>query len=89
MRTQERSTAWRVLRIPIFRNLLVANLISDIGTFMQNVGAAWMMVSFGVGPTYVALTQTASALPFFLLALFAGSVGDVVDRRKLVLLTET
>ena len=66
----------------------MADLVSDIGTFMQNVGAAWLMVSFGVGPAYVALTQTAASLPFFLLAPVAGSVGDVVDRRKLVLLTE-
>jgi MFS family permease len=84
-----KSSAWRPLRIPIFRRLLLADLVSDIGAFMQSVGAAWMMVSFGAGPTFVALTQTASALPFFLLAPIAGSVGDVVDRRKLVLFTET
>src|SRR5438132_441245 len=84
-----KSSAWRPLRVPIFRNLLVANLVSDIGTFMQNVGAAWMMVSFGVGPAYVALIQTAAALPFFVLAPVAGSVGDIVDRRKLILFTET
>ena len=79
---------WQPLRIPLFRNLLLANLVSDIGTFMQNVGAAWLMVSFKVGPAYVALTQTAAALPFFLLAPIAGPVGDIVDRRKLVLSTE-
>jgi MFS family permease len=47
------------------------------------------MVSLGAGPMYVALTQTASSLPFFLLALPAGSAGDIVDRRKLILYTET
>jgi MFS family permease len=56
---------------------------------MQSVGAAWMMVSLNAGPLYVALTQTASALPFFLLALPAGAIGDIVDRRKLILSTET
>src|SRR5271170_1203728 len=56
---------------------------------MQSVGAAWMMVSLGAGPIYVALTQTASSLPFFLLALPAGSAGDIVDRRKLILFTES
>jgi MFS family permease len=59
-----------------------------MGTFMQNVGAAWLMVSLGAGPTFVALTQTASTLPFFLLALPAGAIGDIVDRRKLILYTE-
>src|SRR5271154_6819742 len=80
---------WRPLRVTVFRNLLVADVISDAGTFMQNVGAAWLMVSLGAGPIYVALTQTASSLPFFLLALPAGSAGDIVDRRKLILATES
>jgi MFS family permease len=79
---------WSPLRVPTFRNLLIADVISDIGTFMQSVGAAWLMVSLGAGPMYVALTQTASSLPFFLLALPAGSIGDIVDRRRLILVTE-
>jgi MFS family permease len=80
---------WQPLRQPLFRNLLIADAASDIGTFMQSVGAAWLMVSLGAGPIYVALTQTASSLPYFLLALPAGSAGDIVDRRKLVLFTES
>jgi MFS family permease len=83
------SSFWQPLRVTVFRNLLLANLVSDIGTFMQTVGAAWLMVSFGKGPAYVALTQTASSLPFFLFAPLAGAIGDVVDRRRLVLFTET
>ena len=75
--------------MPTFRNLLVADVVSDIGTFMQNVGAAWLMVSLGAGPIYVALTQTAASLPYFLLALPAGSAGDILDRRKLILFTES
>jgi hypothetical protein len=81
-------TLWRPLRTPLFRNLLIADVMSDIGTFMQTVGAAWLMVSLGAGPMYVALTQTASALPFFVFALPAGSIGDIVDRRRLILYTE-
>src|SRR6059058_6371426 len=79
---------WRPLRTPLFRNLLLADVLSDIGTFMQTVGAAWLMVSLGAGPMYVALTQTASALPFFVFALPAGAIGDIVDRRRLILYTE-
>src|SRR5712692_1730142 len=79
---------WRPLRTPLFRNLLLADVMSDIGTFMQTVGAAWLMVSLGAGPMYVALTQTASALPFFVFALPAGAIGDIVDRRRLILYTE-
>ena len=83
------SSLWRPLQMPTFRNLLLANVVSDIGTFMQSVGAAWLMVSLHAGPIYVALTQTASSLPFFLLALPAGSAGDILDRRKLILATES
>jgi MFS family permease len=72
------SKPWRPLRSSTFRNLLIANVVSDVGTFMQNVGAAWLMVSLNAGPMYVALTQTASALPFFVLALPAGAIGDIV-----------
>ena len=84
---QERSL-WSPVRVPAFRHLLMANVLSDIGTFMQSVAAAWLMVSFGAGPLFVALTQTASSLPFFVLALPAGVVGDIVDRRRLLLFTE-
>jgi len=86
---QGASSLWRPLRSSTFRNLLVADVVSDVGTFMQSVGAAWLMVSLHAGPIYVALTQTASSLPFFLLALPAGSAGDIFDRRKLILATES
>jgi MFS family permease len=81
-------STWRPLHLPMFRNLMIADLVSDMGTFMQGVGAAWLMVSQGAGPLLVALTQTASAFPFFLLALPAGALGDIFDRRKLILTTE-
>lgn len=55
---------------------------------MQTVGAAWLMTSLTTSTLYVALIQTASALPFFVLALPAGSIGDIFDRRKLILTTE-
>src|SRR5579862_3894425 len=79
---------WHPLRMALFRNLLIADLISDIGTFMQSMGAAWLMTSLTNRAVYIALIQTASAAPFFLLALPAGSLGDIFDRRKLILCTE-
>jgi MFS family permease len=88
-RSPEISSLWRPLRTSAFRNLVVADVVSDVGAFMQSTGAAWLMVSLNAGPMYVALTQTASALPFFLFALPAGAIGDIVDRRKLILYTET
>src|ERR1700756_3102805 len=85
----ELTSLWRPLRVSSFRNLIIADVVSDVGAFMQSTGAAWLMVSLNAGPMYVALTQTASALPFFLFALPAGAIGDIVDRRKLILFTET
>src|SRR5438132_13257761 len=76
---------WRPLRTPIFRSLLIADVMSDIGTFMQTVGAAWLMVCLGAGPMYVALTQKTSALPFFVFALPAGATGDIVAPPRLIL----
>jgi MFS family permease len=72
----------------LFRNLLIADFASDVGAFMQGVGAAWLMTSLSRSPLQIALIQTASALPFFILALPAGSIGDIADRRKLILGTE-
>lgn len=85
---KEAGDLWRPLRTPIFRQLLLADVVSDIGTFMQGVGSAWLMVSIGASPLFVALTQTASTLPFFLFALPAGAIGDIVDRRSLILYAE-
>src|SRR5258706_16240371 len=87
--SRELTSLWRPLRVSSFRNLIIADVVSDIGAFMQSTGAAWLMVALNAGPMYVALTQTASALPFFVFALPAGAIGDIVDRRKLILYTET
>jgi MFS family permease len=81
--------AWRPLRNKYFRSLLIADFVSDVGSFFQAVGAAWLMTSLTTSPLYIALIQTASALPFFLLAIPAGTMGDIIDRRKLILGTET
>jgi MFS family permease len=77
-----------LLRTHGYRNLLLANLSSDIGTYLQTVGAAWLMVSLGAGPMKVALIQTATALPYVFVALPAGALGDIIDRRRLILAAE-
>ncbi|MET4105161.1 MFS transporter [Hymenobacter sp. UYP22] len=77
------------LRIPIFRMLWIASFVSNIGTWMQNVGAVGLMTELTASPVLVALLQTASALPVFLLSLPAGALADLVDRRRMLLLTQT
>jgi MFS family permease len=76
---------WAPLRRPPFRALWIASLASNLGTWTQNVGAAWLMTSLAPEPFLVALVQAASSLPFFLLAIPAGALADVVDRRRLAL----
>ena len=55
---------------------------------MQNVGAAWAMTTMAPSALLVALVQTATNLPVFLLGVPAGAIGDIVDRRKLLLVTQ-
>ncbi len=77
------------LREPIYRALWIATVASNIGTWMQDVGAAWLMTSIAPSPAMVALVRSASSLPIFLLALPAGALADVVDRRRLLIATQT
>lgn len=81
---------WSPLRQPVFRALWIASAVSTIGTWMHDVAAAWLMTTLAPNsPLLVALMQAAASLPFFLLALPAGAIADVVDRRKLLLLTQS
>ena len=80
--------AWAPLRSPLFRALWLAGLASNIGTWMHDVGASWLMTSLTKNEQMNALVSAASALPMFLLALPAGALADIVDRRKLVVFTQ-
>src|SRR5262245_35842160 len=83
------ASTWSPLRYPVFRSVGIASVASNIGTWMQSVGAAWLMTSLTPSPLLVALMQTAVSLPVLLLGLPAGALADVVDRRKLLLVTES
>ena len=82
------ASAWAPLRHPVFRGVWTASFASGIGTWMQNVGGAWLMSSLAASPMMVALIQSATSFPAFLLALPAGALADVVDRRRLLLFTQ-
>jgi MFS family permease len=73
------------LSFPVFRALWIATIVSNVGTWMHDVGAAWLMTSLSPSPLLVALVQAATTLPMFLLALPAGALADIVDRRKMLL----
>jgi MFS family permease len=65
--------------------LWLAVLVSDIGTWMQVVGAQWLLVGLPNAATLVALVQTADTLPDVLLALPGGVLADAFDRRRLLI----
>ena len=76
---------WAPLAIPVFRILWIAQLGSNIGTWMQTVGAQWYLVESAAGAVIIALVQTASLAPALLLSLPAGVLSDSLDRRKLLI----
>ena len=88
MKPQPPTSAWSPFAYPVFRWLWIATVVSNIGTFMQSVGAAWLMTSLSKSPVIVALVQSASIFPMFLLALPAGALADIIDRRRLLLVTQ-
>jgi MFS family permease/quinol monooxygenase YgiN len=89
LKVPEAVSPWSPLAEPIFRALWIATVASNIGTWMEDVGESWLMVSLTTSPILVALVETAGSLPIVLLAVPAGAFADVVDRRRLLLITQS
>ena len=83
-RTVDPVSAWAPLRVRAFRALWTAQLFSMIGTWMQTVGAQWLLVDEPNAATLVGLVQAAAMLPTLVLALPSGALADIVDRRRLL-----
>jgi len=83
------TSAWVPLRQKLFRTLWIAAVASNVGTWMHEVGASWLMTQLAPSPLTVSLIQTAEAVPVFLLALAAGALADVVDRRRLLIFSQS
>jgi MFS family permease len=79
---------WRPLANRVFRWLWIASVASNIGTWLQSVGASWLMATLSSSASQVALVQAATSLPMFLLSLPSGALADVLDRRKVLLFTQ-
>lgn len=79
------ASAWSPLRHATFRWLWIASIASNIGTWMHEVGAGWLMTGLSASPIAVALVQVAGAAPMFFLALPAGALADVIDKRRYLL----
>ncbi len=76
------------LQAPVFRALWLASLAANMTMWMNDVAAAWLMTSLTTSPVMVALVQTASTLPVFLLGIPSGAMADIVDRRRYFAVTQ-
>lgn len=89
MKKEDVQSTWVALNMPLFRGLWIASLISQVGTWMHDVGASWLMASLSTSPLMVSLVQTATALPMLLLVVPSGALADIVDRRKILLFSQS
>src|SRR5689334_10211516 len=80
-------SAWAPFASRAFFSLRLATTVSALGTWIQNTASAWIMTDLAPSPIMVSLVQTAAQLPVLLLALPAGAVADLMDRKRLLILT--
>jgi MFS family permease len=88
LKARSLDSPWAPLGEPLFRSLWIAAVISYTGTWMQNVGAGWLMTQLTTSPLMVSLVTAATTLPVFLVILPAGALADLVDRRRFLLITQ-
>src|ERR1700761_2618496 len=77
------------LRVPVFRDLWLASIVSNLGGWMQDTAGTWLMTVLTTSPLLVALMQTAASLPVVVLGLPAGATADIFDRRRLLIFWQT
>ncbi|MFY0615168.1 MAG: MFS transporter [Hyphomicrobiaceae bacterium] len=80
-----RPSPWAPFQYNAFAVLWAATVVSNVGTWMHDVGAGWLMTELSTSPATVAAVQAATTLPVFLFALLAGAIADIVDRRWLLI----
>lgn len=80
-----KASSFAPLRQPVFAVLWTATILGNIGSFMRDVASAWMVTELSASPAAVALIQTAATLPVFLLAIPAGVLSDILDRKRFLI----
>ena len=75
------------LKIPLFA-VWGATVLGNVGSFMRDVASSWLITDLSSNPSAVALMQTAATLPVFLLAIPAGVLSDILDRRRFLIFVQ-
>jgi MFS family permease len=81
-------SGWSPMREPNFRRLWTAQFVSNIGSWMQTVAAQWVMLSLTTSALLVSSISVAASIPVLLLAVPAGALGDLADRKRLIFATQ-
>jgi predicted MFS family arabinose efflux permease len=81
-------SAWSPFVYPAFTVIWTASLVANIGTWMYTAASGWLMTGLNPDPLIVALVQVAAGLPIFLIAIPAGALADIVDRRRFLIAGE-
>jgi MFS family permease len=81
-------STWAPMRFAVFRALWIAVLVSNVGGYMQTVGAQWLLVNQAHAAVLVALVTTADMLPDTLFGLVGGVLADIFDRRRLLIVVQ-
>jgi MFS family permease len=82
------TSPWSAFRHSVFRALWIATIVANLGNWMYNAAAGWLMTSLSADPLIVSLVQVAASLPMFLFALPAGALADIIDKRRFILILE-
>lgn len=85
---RDSGSPWAPLNVPMFRAFWFASLVSNLGTWVHEVGAGWLMTNLDSSPEMVSAVRIALAAPTMVLAIPAGVLADRMDRRRLLIVTQ-
>jgi MFS family permease len=85
LETEGKLSGFEPLSVPLFRDLWLASIVSNLGGWMQDTAGTWLMTVLTPSPLLIALMQTAASLPVVILGLLAGATADIFDRRRLLI----
>src|SRR6056297_430341 len=81
-------SAWAPFQTPIYRAFWIASLVSNLGTWIHEIGAGWLMTELNASPQMVTAVRTSMSLPVVLFALPSGVIADRFDRRRLMMMNQ-